>query len=90
MRYAESNCLYADSHCKKVYNPCVRSVTLEVNGGHDQTQRRDVSAPVKAAVHWVRVSAFSAKSSPNLAWAAMGLRADSARRLSVRADPLTR
>ena len=45
---------------------------------------------VKAAVHWVRVSAYSAESSPNLAWAAMGLRADSARRLSVRAEPLTR
>ena len=43
---------------------------------------------LKAAVHWVRVSDFSAESSPNLAWAAMGLRADSARRLSVRAEPL--
>ena len=45
---------------------------------------------LKAAVHWVRASAFSAESSPNLIWAAMGLRADSARRLSVRAEPLMR
>ena len=45
---------------------------------------------VKAAVHWVRVSAFSAESSPKSAWDAMGLRADSARRLSVRDEPLTR
>ena len=42
---------------------------------------------LKAAVHWVRVSPFSAESSPNLAWAVMGLCADSARRLSVRAEP---
>ena len=49
-----------------------------------------VTATVKAAVHWVPVSAFSAESSPNLTWTAMGLRADSARRLSVRAEPLTR
>ena len=34
---------------------------------------------LKAAVHWVRVNAFSAGSSPNLTWAAMGLREDSAR-----------
>ena len=45
---------------------------------------------VKAAVHWVRVNALSAESSPNLTLAAMGLRADSARWLSVRAEPLTR
>ena len=45
---------------------------------------------VKAAVHWVRVNAFSAESSPNLTWDAMGLRADWARRLSVRVEPLTR
>ena len=45
---------------------------------------------LKAAVHWVRVSALSAESSPILTWDAMGLRADSARRLSVRAEPLTR
>ena len=31
---------------------------------------------VKAAVHWVRVNALSAESSPKLAWDAMGLRAD--------------
>ena len=36
---------------------------------------------VKAAVHWVRVNALSADSSPKLTWAAMGMRADSARRL---------
>ena len=48
------------------------------------------SIRLKAAVHWVRVSAFSAESSPNLTWDAMGLRADSARRLSVCAEPLTR
>ena len=48
------------------------------------------SIRLKAAVHWVRVSAFSGKSSPNLKWDAMGLRADSARWLSVRAEPLTR
>ena len=48
-----------------------------------------VTTLVKAAVHWVRVSAFSAESSPNLTWTAMGLRADSVRRLSVRAEPLT-
>ena len=34
---------------------------------------------VEAAVHWVRVNAFSAESSPKLTWDAMGLRADSAR-----------
>ena len=45
---------------------------------------------LKAAVHWVRVNALSAESSPNLTLAAMGLRADSARWLSVRAEPLTR
>ena len=45
---------------------------------------------LKAAVHWVRVNALSAESSPKLTWDAMGLRADSARRLSVRAEPLTR
>ena len=45
---------------------------------------------LKAAVHWVRVSALSTESSPNLTWDAMGLRAHSARRLSVRAEPLTR
>ena len=45
---------------------------------------------LKAAVHWVRVNALSAELSPNLAWDAVGLRADSARRLSVRAEPLTR
>ena len=37
--------------------------------------------PVKAAVHWVRVNALSAESSPKLTWDAMGLRADSARLL---------
>ena len=46
--------------------------------------------PFKAAVHWVCVNALSAESSPKLTWDAMGLRADSARRLSVRAEPLTR
>ena len=45
---------------------------------------------LKAAVHWVRVNALSAESSPKLTWDAMGLCADSARRLSVRAEPLTR
>ena len=45
---------------------------------------------VKAAVHWVRVNALSAESSPKLTWNAMGLRAGSARWLSVRAEPLTR
>ena len=45
---------------------------------------------IKAAVHWVRVNALSAESSPKLTWDAMGLRADSALRLSVRAEPLTR
>ena len=45
---------------------------------------------LKAAVHWVRVNALSAESSRNLTWSAMGLRAASARRLSVRAEPLTR
>ena len=45
---------------------------------------------LKAVVHWVRVNAFSAESSPKLTWDAMGLRADSAHRLSVRAEPLTR
>ena len=34
---------------------------------------------IKAAVHWVRVSALSAESSPRLTWDSMGLRADSAR-----------
>ena len=34
---------------------------------------------VKAAVHWVRVNALSAESSPKFTWDAMGLRADSAR-----------
>ena len=34
---------------------------------------------VKAGVHWPRVSAISAESSPNLTWAAMRLRADSVR-----------
>ena len=57
------------------------SETLEMNNGV-----RDV----KAAVHWVRVNALSAESSPKLTWDAMGLSADSARRLSVRAEPLTR
>ena len=42
--------------------------------------------PLKAAVHWVRVNALSAESSLKLTWDAMGLRADSARRLSVRAQ----
>ena len=45
---------------------------------------------LKAAVHWVRVNALSAESSPKLTWDAMGLHADSVRRLSVRAEPLTR
>ena len=45
---------------------------------------------VKAAVHWERPGCALAQSSPNLTLAAMGLRADSARRLSVRAEPLTR
>ena len=52
--------------------------------------RQHVTVTVKAAVHWVRVNALSAESSPNLTLAAMGLRADSARWLSVRAEPLTR
>ena len=43
---------------------------------------------VKAAVHWVRVNVLRAESSPKLTWDAMGLRADSARWLSVRAEPL--
>ena len=51
---------------------------------------RSKTASLKAAVHWVRVNALSAESSPNLTLAAMGLRADSARWLSVRAEPLTR
>ena len=34
---------------------------------------------LKAAVHWVRVNALSAESSPKLTCDAMGLRADSAR-----------
>ena len=34
----------------------------------------------------MRVNALSAESSPKLTWDAMGLRADSARRLSVRAE----
>ena len=38
-----------------------------------------VILPVKAAVHWVRVNALSAESSPKLTWTAMGLRAGSAR-----------
>ena len=50
----------------------------------------DICGCVKAAVHWVRVNALSAESSPKLTWDAMGLRADSVRRLSVRAEPLTR
>ena len=45
---------------------------------------------VKAAVLWERPGCALAQSSPNSTWAAMGLRADSARRLSVRAEPLTR
>ena len=49
-----------------------------------------LTAHFKAAVHWVRVNALSAESSPKLTWDAMGLRADSARWLSVRAEPLTR
>ena len=49
-----------------------------------------VRGGVKTAVHRVRVNALSAESSPKLTWNAMGLRADSARRLSVRAEPLTR
>ena len=47
-------------------------------------------AGLKAAFHWVRVNALSAESSPKLTWDAMGLRADSARWLSERAEPLTR
>ena len=47
------------------------------------------SETVKAAVHWVRVSALRTESSPKLTWDAMGLRADSARWLSVRAEPRT-
>ena len=47
-------------------------------------------AALKAAVHWVRVNALSAEASPKLTSDAMGLRADSARWLSVRAEPLTR
>ena len=35
-----------------------------------------VAGRIKAAVHWVRVNALSAESSPNLTLAAMGLRAD--------------
>ena len=46
--------------------------------------------PVKAAVHWERPGRALAQSSPNLTLVAMGLRADSARRLLVRAEPLTR
>ena len=38
-----------------------------------------IESALKAAVHWVRVNALSAESSPNLTWSAMGLRADSAR-----------
>ena len=34
---------------------------------------------LKTAVHWVRVNALSAESSPKLTWTAMGLRAGSAR-----------
>ena len=49
-----------------------------------------VHLPVKAAVHWDRLGYALAQSSPNLTWAAMGLRADSACRLSVRGEPLTR
>ena len=45
---------------------------------------------LKAAVHWMCVNALSTESSPKLTWDAMGLRADSARWLSVRAEPLTR
>ena len=52
------------------------------------TRKADIQS--NAAVHWVRVSAFSVESSPKLTWDAMGLRADSVRRLSVRTEPLTR
>ena len=45
---------------------------------------------LKAAVHWVRVNALGAESSSKWTWDAMGLRADWARWLSVRAEPLTR
>ena len=45
---------------------------------------------LKAAVHWERPGYALSQSSPNLTLAAMGLRADSARWLSVRAEPLTR
>ena len=58
---------------------------LWLYGASDVRKRR-----LKAAVHWVRVNALSAESSPKLTWDAMGLRADSARWLSVRAEPLTR
>ena len=51
---------------------------------HRQTWR------LKAAVHWERPGCTLAQSSPNLTWDAMWLRADSARRLSVLAEPLTR
>ena len=60
-------------------------VSRAVLRAHSGSSRRQwerwavLYTPVKAAVHWVRVNAFSAESSPNLAWAAMGLRADSAR-----------
>ena len=57
---------------------------------HQEHFIRSRGVRVKAAVHWVRVNALSAESSPKLTWDVMGLRADSARRLSVRAEPLTR
>ena len=38
-----------------------------------------ISIGLKAAVHWVRVNALSAESSPKLTLATMGLRAGSAR-----------
>ena len=68
---------------KQIYTPKT-GLSLPRSLVHRQTWRR------KVAVHWVRVNALSAELSPKLTWDAMGLRADSARWLSVRAEPLTR
>ena len=65
--------------------PCGAYAAAGTQCGNVETYRT-----LKAAVHWVRVNALSAESSPKLTWDAMGLRADSACRLSVRAELLTR
>ena len=71
-------------------NPIASHVNFGDDSALNAFTRTQWRATLKAAVHWVRVSALSSESSPKLTWDAMGLRADLARWLSVRAEPLTR